>query len=749
MLNIRLGSLAALSVWLLVFPAPQVLVGENRGDTVFPNGAPSDEDLQRQEELVAKLRDSEGATNPTTLVALARLIRLRTARGDLAGGTPLFDELLDLDLRTSPILAYGEPPIEVARTLGGLGELAAACALLEAGLARSQRVESSVFALEVGRALARLKVALEDSEGISHMREIEAKWVNLLATDSLAAQAIGGNRIRFSEREKTAPGVRPEMSFWLYPPGSSWSEGPGSHEHFDLMLEIAPKAAFETAERLRAATRMDLSLLTRIRRQGASQDEPASERRDHRLEVGQHPLRGGPTPADAELTKIATALKAVTRALDRISSTDPRFESLRTERARLQRLRTQHLNKAWSSVEEVDIPITPSDFQQSLGPGTVLLYYMVTTDHTDLLVLASEGGVSHHRVAMGSQDLASDLARLLAEWNREPTRGATLLGNPSAQEEAARVARRLFQALVAPAKREIEAAGRLLIVPDGPLHQLPFAALQRQDDRGRDQYVAEWKPIHLAPSAATYAALVARRQDSGKRRGGLVAFGNPAYDRSVAVGQERALPYVVRSAVSRGFSGALDPLPGSQREVEQIGQLFGNHGRDARVLLGPRAREGSVKEVRQSAFLHLAVHGFVDSEQPEHSFLALSLPEALVEGEENGILEGWEIVDEMRLDAELVTLSACETALGPERNGEGLTNLSRAFLAAGARSVLAALWKVDDATTADLMTSFYRHLMAGSTKTEALRSAQLELLQGAKHRAPYFWAGFQLTGDWQ
>lgn len=101
----------------------------------------------------------------------------------------------------------------------------------------------------------------------------------------------------------------------------------------------------------------------------------------------------------------------------------------------------------------------------------------------------------------------------------------------------------------------------------------------------------------------------------------------------------------------------------------------------------------------------------------------------------------------MRLDAELVTLSACETALGKERGGEGPSSLSRAFFSAGARAVLAALWKVDDTATADLMVRFYRHLLRGASKDEALRLAQREVAEGAT--APYFWAAFQLSGDWQ
>ncbi len=130
-------------------------------------------------------------------------------------------------------------------------------------------------------------------------------------------------------------------------------------------------------------------------------------------------------------------------------------------------------------------------------------------------------------------------------------------------------------------------------------------------------------------------------------------------------------------------------------------------------------------------------------------------------GRENGLLQVWEIFEQLRLDADLVSLSACRTAVRELHRGEGLMSLSRAFQYAGARSVLASLWSVADDATAELMIRFYRNLRAGKTKDVSLRLAQLELIRGPisfempaggrverDFSAPYYWAAFQLFGDW-
>jgi CHAT domain-containing protein len=163
--------------------------------------------------------------------------------------------------------------------------------------------------------------------------------------------------------------------------------------------------------------------------------------------------------------------------------------------------------------------------------------------------------------------------------------------------------------------------------------------------------------------------------------------------------------------------------------------------------MGADATEEKAKtEGGQATMLHFACHGLADGDSPLESWLALSLPRPWREGLDNGLLQAWEIFEQMRIDADLVTLSACGTALGREMSGEGVLGLTRAFQYAGARTVLASLWPVDDASAAELMRRFYLHLKRGESKDAALRAAQLEMLRGPGSH-PYHWAAFELFGD--
>jgi CHAT domain-containing protein len=291
-----------------------------------------------------------------------------------------------------------------------------------------------------------------------------------------------------------------------------------------------------------------------------------------------------------------------------------------------------------------------------------------------------------------------------------------------------------------PAEDQIAVAQRILVSADGPLLTLPFAALVR-----KGHYLVDWKPVHSTLSATVYAELKrTRRASTRPAQSQFVAFGDPIYPQLPDVREAPAGTLEILTAVRRGLS--LDPIPVTRKEVESIASLFPR----GRAYVGGEATEEHVKSFgAQARLLHFACHGLLNERFPLDSALALTIPEHPAEGQENGLLQAWEILESVRLDADLVTLSACDTALGQEVGGEGLIGLTRAFQYAGARSVLASLWSVSDASTGDLMKYFYGSLQAGKSKDAALQAAQMEMIRSPAFSHPYYWAAFQLVGDWK
>jgi CHAT domain-containing protein len=276
-------------------------------------------------------------------------------------------------------------------------------------------------------------------------------------------------------------------------------------------------------------------------------------------------------------------------------------------------------------------------------------------------------------------------------------------------------------------------AERLVVVAEGPLLTLPFAALVRSVEPLA--YLAHWKPLSHSASAGTLVELARSRRSSGGRARNAVVFGDPVL------------------AEAPGLAPP-EPLPFARRESERIGALY---GADARVFVGSDASEERARAIGPEAQLvHFATHALPDARFPLDSALLLS-PGLAADTDEraDGRLHAWEVAEALRLEADLVTLSGCETGLGRELRGEGLLGLARAFQYAGARAVLVSLWAVSDESTAELMARFYAALERGLAKDEALREARRVLLDGpiqrdgtaldARH--PYHWAAFRLIGD--
>jgi CHAT domain-containing protein len=219
----------------------------------------------------------------------------------------------------------------------------------------------------------------------------------------------------------------------------------------------------------------------------------------------------------------------------------------------------------------------------------------------------------------------------------------------------------------------------------------------------------------------------------------LVAFGNPA------IGNEMA------ERVKTVFMDEkLAPLPEAERQVKSLGQLYGS--RRSKIYIGAEAQEERVKaEAGHYRILHLATHAILNDASPMYSQVVLAQPRA--NGIDDGLLEAWEIM-KLDLKAELVVLSACDTARGRVGAGEGVIGLSWALFVAGCPTAVVSQWKVESASTTELMVGFHRNLKSAADSpkhnggnAEALRRAALKLLRSKQYNHPFYWAAFVVVGD--
>ncbi|MBS1790176.1 MAG: CHAT domain-containing protein [Acidobacteria bacterium] len=299
----------------------------------------------------------------------------------------------------------------------------------------------------------------------------------------------------------------------------------------------------------------------------------------------------------------------------------------------------------------------------------------------------------------------------------------------------------LYDKLFQPLESHLLGTRNLIIVPDGVLAYLPFESLIGNSKRGAPGFLLERFAISYAPSASALAALRTIKSNA-PQTDGFIAFGDPVYSK---LESQSVDPVEIRE---RKFD--FQQLPYTRTEVNEIASLFPANER--RVLLGAEADEARVKTepLGKFRYVHFATHALVDEEYPARSAIMLSVPSAdgTSNRTEDGALQMAEIM-RLKLNADLVTLSACRTGLGRLLYGEGIIGLTRAFLYAGADSVVVSLWNVNDIATASLMKSFYKHLNQGLSKDDALRQAKLELLRSpqAAWRHPYYWAPFVLVGE--
>jgi len=372
-------------------------------------------------------------------------------------------------------------------------------------------------------------------------------------------------------------------------------------------------------------------------------------------------------------------------------------------------------------------PSTSKEVQELLDPGTTLIEYFVTRRHTFVWIV-EKNKLQHHRVQLPKKKL-----RELVKDLRQK------IGSLEKVKKVNEVSAELYAALIQPVLRHVTGK-RLVIVPHGVLHYLPFQALISSTGR----YLIEDYPVHYLSSASLMKFTIAKR--NAARGNKILAIGNP------------------------DLEGAKKKLRFAEAEAKEVGKLY----QQTKVLLKNEATEEAIKSLSPKYdVLHFAAHTELSEDDPLSSAILLAK-----DGKDDGRLTVKEIF-EMELNADLVVLSGCETGLGKLSRGDEMVGLTRAFIYAGTPSVVASLWKVEDSSTAALMGSFYKNLKTMS-KAEALRKAQLELIRGeiggpllamrgvggitqsgeasglkatspgsvpVSSAHPYFWAPFVLVGD--
>jgi CHAT domain-containing protein len=477
--------------------------------------------------------------------------------------------------------------------------------------------------------------------------------------------------------------------------------------------------ALEASETARA--RSLLEVLTAARADIAADVDPA--------------LRTAEKDLDGRLEKSRQALTDVlgrAHRTDEADAVERELESLRAERERLE-ARMRASSPRYAALAPA-APLTVAEIRERLlDDDTVLVEYLVGEKQS--FVWAISRSALRSAVLPGRPTLERAVARVVRRWS-----------DPGAPDDAPDQARALSRTVLGPVAQALNAP-RLVVVADGALQQLPFAALPVP---GTGRALLEAHAIVGSPSASVLVALRERAPVSG-RGAELAVLADPVLGQPPRQGRPDLVasrsPLLARSLEDAGLR-ALDPLPGSRREALAIAALVPAD----RVLtaFGPEASRATAMGagVARARIVHFATHALLDVRRPELSGIVLSDRDA--EGRpQNGFLSLADISG-LRLSADLVVLSACRTGLGKEVRGEGLMGLTRGFMDAGAPRVVASLWKVSDVATAELMSRFYALMLEERlAPAEALRQAQLALRKERRTSAPHAWAGFTLQGDWR
>jgi CHAT domain-containing protein len=424
-------------------------------------------------------------------------------------------------------------------------------------------------------------------------------------------------------------------------------------------------------------------------------------------------------------------------------------------------------------------PLTLKEIQtQVLDQDTVLLEYSLGEERSYLWVVTSSSITSYELAKRDEIETAAGHFYSLLNVRNKDVKGET------SQQQAVRVAKAdleipvaaasLSRMVLAPAAGQL-GTKRLMIVADGALHFVPFAALPVASGRATSiprPLIADHEIVNL-PSASILS--VVRGEVAGRPTAprSVVALADPVFmkdDERVKRIRDQRLQNSPKSANEAPVSGedAIDRqlvkaakdtgvategmyvprLPGTRQEAEQIMALVPTAEGRLALDFAANRETATNPELGQYRYVHFSTHGLLNSVHPELSGVVFSLVNERGEAQD-GFLRAHEIFN-LKLPAEVVVLSACQTGMGKEIRGEGLVSLTRGFMHAGAPRVVVSLWDVSDSGTTELMVRFYHGMLKESMRpAAALRAAQVSLINDKRWASPYYWASFTLQGEWR
>ncbi|MBM4285668.1 MAG: tetratricopeptide repeat protein [Deltaproteobacteria bacterium] len=404
-------------------------------------------------------------------------------------------------------------------------------------------------------------------------------------------------------------------------------------------------------------------------------------------------------------------------------------------------------------------PLKPQELP--LKANEVLLEYALGEKSCYLFRVEPGGRTQVYAIPLGQEELGKLVNDFIAPLQSQHT----------CQDFSPAQGRKLYELLLAPALEDLAPEKRLIIVPDGILGLLPFEALvvQAGKDLAETRFVGDERLLTYAQSAAILA--LNRLLPASQPKKALFALGHPIYSDqdprylahkagkpAPALTAQAAPQYAFRALATRrewgktssddkeGKERSYLPLPATEDEVKAIAALFGVKPQPPDILLNLAANETRLRQspLQTYRYLHFATHGDLPGKVQGVNEPFILLGQVENQEKDNGFLTLSKVLG-LKLDADMVVLSACLTGRGKVMEGEGVAHMARAFQQAGARSVVVSLWEVADAPAVEYMVTFYTHLKAGKGRAEALRLARQHMK--AKYPNPYYWAPFILHGE--